>query len=45
MLRIAPGEPVLIRERFVLDPGDRPVEYNIGYYHAERFTYSIEIRR
>jgi GntR family transcriptional regulator len=44
-LRIPPGEPVLIRERFVYDPGNRPVEYNIGFYNAEKFTYSIEIRR
>ncbi len=44
-LKINKGEPVLIRERFVSDPGNRPVEYNIGFYIAEKFTYSIEIRR
>lgn len=44
-LHIKKGEPVLIRERFVSDPGNRPVEYNIGFYVAEKFTYSIEIRR
>lgn len=44
-LQIKKGEPILIRERFVSDPGDRPVEYNIGFYIAEKFTYSIEIRR
>lgn len=44
-LRIKPGDPVLIRERFVLDPGNRPLEYNIGFYHAEKFTYSIDIRK
>lgn len=44
-LRIKKGEAVLIRERFVSDPGSRPVEYNIGFYIAEKFTYSIEIRR
>jgi GntR family transcriptional regulator len=44
-LQIAPGDPVLVRERFVSDPGDRPVEYNIGYYNAQKFTYTIEIRR
>jgi len=44
-LRIKQGEPVLIRERFVSDPGNRPVEYNIGFYIAEKFTYSIEITR
>lgn len=44
-LKIEKGEPILVRERFVFDPGDRPVEYNIGFYVAEKFTYSIEIRR
>jgi GntR family transcriptional regulator len=44
-LHIKQGDPVLIRERFVSDPGNRPVEYNIGFYNAEKFTYSIEIRR
>ncbi len=44
-LKINKGEPVLIRERFVSDPGNRPVEYNIGFYIAEKFTYSIEIIR
>ena len=44
-LRIRPGDPILHRERYVLDPGERPLEYNIGYYRADRFTYSIDIRR
>jgi GntR family transcriptional regulator len=44
-LKIDTGSAVLIRERFVLDPGNRPVEYNIGFYNAEKFTYSIDIRR
>lgn len=43
-LKIEPGSPVLKRKRFVLDPGGRPVEYNIGYYNAEHFTYQIEIQ-
>ncbi|RUT78873.1 GntR family transcriptional regulator [Ancylomarina longa] len=44
-LKIQQGDPVLIRERFVSDPGKRPLEYNIGYYIAEKFTYSITITR
>jgi GntR family transcriptional regulator len=44
-LNIKKGSPILRRKRFVLDPGGRPVEYNIGYYNAESFTYSIEIQR
>ncbi len=45
LLKISTGDPVLVRERYVLDPGDRPIEYNIGYYKADRFTYAIDIRR
>jgi GntR family transcriptional regulator len=44
-LRIKEDEPVLVRERFVLDPGKRPLEYNIGFYIADRFTYTINIKR
>ncbi len=44
-LKIKTGSPILRRIRFVLDPGGRPVEYNIGYYNAEHFTYSLEIQR
>ncbi|NWF90678.1 MAG: GntR family transcriptional regulator [Ignavibacteriaceae bacterium] len=44
-LKIKTGSPVLKRKRYVLDPGGRPVEFNIGYYNAEHFTYSIEIKR
>lgn len=44
-LRINPLEPVLVRERFVSDPGGKAIEYNIGFYNAEKFTYSITINR
>ena len=44
-LRIKQGDPILQRERFVLDPGSRPLEYNIGFYIADRFTYTINIKR
>jgi GntR family transcriptional regulator len=44
-LQIKQGDPVLVRERYVSDPGDRPLEYNIGFYIAEKFTYSITITR
>ncbi len=44
-LDIAVGDPVLYRKRFVYDPGQRIVEYNLCYYRADRFTYSIEIER
>ena len=41
-LGVEDGAPVLVRKRFVLDREDRPVEYNIGYYKADSFTYYIE---
>jgi GntR family transcriptional regulator len=44
-LDTSPQAPILIRERFVYDPGDRPIEYNLGYYRADKFTYSIDIRK
>lgn len=44
-LQIKKGDPILVRERFVSDPGHRPLEYNIGFYIAEKFTYSITITR
>jgi len=45
LLSIKSKDPVLVRERFVLDADSQPLEYNIGYYHAEKFTYSIDIQR
>ena len=44
-LQISLGAPVLFRKRIVCDPGDRPIEYNLGYYRADRFTYTIDIER
>jgi GntR family transcriptional regulator len=44
-LKIHAGAPVLFRERFVYDAGDRPIEYNIGYYRADKFTYSLDIKK
>ena len=41
-LGIDEGAPVLVRKRFVLDRDNVPVEYNVGYYRADSFTYSIE---
>ncbi|MDR2955489.1 MAG: GntR family transcriptional regulator [Prevotella sp.] len=43
MLKTSKNEPILFRERFVYDPGDRPIEYNVGYYRSDKFVYSIEI--
>jgi len=44
-LRISDGSPVLLRKRFVFDQGERPIEYNLGYYKAESFVYTVESRR
>jgi GntR family transcriptional regulator len=44
-LEIKPTDPILIRKRFVYDVNDEPVEYNIGYYRADSFTYTIEAQR
>lgn len=41
-LGIPEGSPLLVRKRFVYDINSRPVEYNVGYYRADSFTYSIE---
>lgn len=39
------GMPILIRKRFVYDTHNNPIEYNIGYYRADSFTYTIESKR
>jgi GntR family transcriptional regulator len=44
-LKVLSKSPILFRERFVYDPGNRPLEYNLGYYRSDKFIYSIEIKR
>ena len=44
-LEIGTEDPILIRKRFVYDVKGRPIEYNIGYYRADSFTYTIEAER
>ena len=44
-LKISIGDPILFRKRVVCDPGDRPIEYNLGYYRADSFTYTIDIAK
>jgi len=44
-LEISPDDPVLVRKRFVYDESGVPVEFNIGYYRADSFTYNIEATR
>ena len=44
-LEVETGSPILFRKRFVYDQGDRAMEYNLGYYNAESFIYTVESRR
>lgn len=44
-INVRPAAHVLVRKRRVFDELDRPIEYNMGVYDAELFTYSIKIRR
>ncbi|GAA4302903.1 GntR family transcriptional regulator [Compostibacter hankyongensis] len=44
-LEVTPGDPILFRKRFVYDQGDRPIEFNLGYYRADSFVYTVESRR
>ncbi len=44
-LEVKVGDPILRRKRFVYDPGGRPVEWNVGYYRADSFVYTIESER
>jgi GntR family transcriptional regulator len=44
-LQIATSNPVLCRKRFVFDHGERPIEYNLGYYKADSFVYTVESSR
>lgn len=44
-LEIEQGTPILFRKRFVFDQGERPIEYNLGYYKADSFVYTVESRR
>lgn len=45
LLRVPEKAPILYRERFVYDVGERPIEYNVGYYRSDKFTYSIDIKK
>lgn len=44
-LEVEQGSPILLRKRFVYDQADRPIEYNLGYYRADSFVYTVESRR
>lgn len=44
-LEIEPSDPILIRKRMVYDVDKKPIEFNVGYYRADSFTYTIEASR
>ncbi len=44
-LHVPVGSPILFRKRFVYDLSDRPIEYNVGYYKADSFIYTVESTR
>jgi len=44
-LLVPVGSPILFRKRFVYDQEEHPVEYNIGYYKADSFIYTVESKR
>jgi GntR family transcriptional regulator len=44
-LEIKQGVAILKRKRFVYDPGGHPIEWNVGYYRADSFVYTIESER
>lgn len=39
------GAAILFRKRYVFDQADRPLEFNLGYYKADSFVYTVESRR
>lgn len=41
-LEISEGYPILFRKRYVYDKSDKPIEYNLGYYKSDSFTYTTE---
>ncbi|MGN6640569.1 MAG: GntR family transcriptional regulator [Mucilaginibacter sp.] len=44
-LLVAESSPILFRKRFVYDQGERPMEFNLGYYKADSFVYTVESTR
>jgi len=44
-LQIKENATILERIRKVYDPGKRPIEYCIGYYRSDKFSYVIDIKR
>ncbi|GET27090.1 GntR family transcriptional regulator [Prolixibacter sp. NT017] len=43
-LGITTIDPVLVRERYVYDTDNQPVEYTTSFYNAYKYAYNIEIQ-
>ncbi len=44
-LEIQMGNPILQRKRLVYDSENQPLEWNIGFYRADSFVYTVESHR
>lgn len=44
-LEIDIGSPILFRKRFVYDKNEKPIEFNLGYYRADSFKFTLESNR
>ena len=45
ILRVRQGDPLLRRERTVLDKGKRPMEFAIVHYRCQRFNLTLNLRQ
>lgn len=45
LLKAKEGEPLLLRRRTVFDDGNRIIEYNLGYYRGNKFSYKIDVNK
>jgi GntR family transcriptional regulator len=43
LLHTREGDPLLLRKRTVYDDQNRIIEYNIGYYRGDKFSYRIDM--
>lgn len=44
-LELPKNVPVLCRKRLVYDDKNNLIEYNIGYYNSERFSYNVSLEK
>lgn len=45
ILNLSKDIPILCRKRLVYDDKDRLIEYNIGYYNSEKFSYNVSLEK